>query len=66
MAASLQVPAVGRYGAAYIPRCAAVQPENPHATYLEAENDLASLTPARVLAACRDRADRLAAIRTPP
>ena len=66
MAASLQVPAVGLYGAAYIPRCAAVQPENPHATYLEAENDLASLTPERVLAACRDRPHRLVTTRTPP
>lgn len=37
IAAALQAPAVGLFGRAYIPRCEAIQPRNPNATYLSAE-----------------------------
>jgi ADP-heptose:LPS heptosyltransferase len=51
IAGSLQVPTVGLYGTGYVPRCEAVQPVNPQATYLQVEGALAQIPPEHVHAA---------------
>jgi heptosyltransferase-3 len=44
IAGSLQVPAVGLYGTAYVPAYGAIQPVNPKAAYLQAEGALSAIT----------------------
>ena len=51
IAASLQAPAVGLYGTSYIPAYGAIQPQNPNATYLQAEGALDGVSLDAVLAA---------------
>ena len=53
IAGSLQAPTVGLYGTSYIPAYGAIQPHNPRARYLQAEGELARISPAEVHAALR-------------
>jgi ADP-heptose:LPS heptosyltransferase len=53
IAGSLQLPAVGLYGTAYLPAYEQIQPLNPSAIYLQAEGSLAPIPPEAVAAAVR-------------
>ncbi len=53
IAGSLQVRTVGLYGTEYIPAYEAIQPLNPHASYLQAEGSVRQITAAAVFDAVR-------------
>ena len=65
IAASLQVPTVGLYGASYIPAYSAIQPVNPNATYLQSDAGLDRISVEEVLEGVRARVAR-ATLNDPP
>jgi hypothetical protein len=54
IAGSLHAPVVGLYGTSYIPAYAAIQPQNPHAFYLQADGPVAGI-PHEAVMRCVER-----------
>ena len=58
-------PRLGLYGTSYIPAYGAIQPRNPHASYLQAEGALDSLKPELVFSHVLERLEASALLRRP-